>query len=78
MIQNEEYAKLIAEIWQENKDFHLQVKSIEDLNKAINSPYNTRQERRVVLKSQAKNFKFKSFVSSSKSKATANATQPSS
>ena len=32
MSRNEEYAKLIAEIWQENKDLHLQVKAVEDLN----------------------------------------------
>ena len=70
--------KLIAELWQENKDLHLQLKVVEDLNKAINSSHNTQQERRVVLKSQAKKLKFKSPVSSSKSKLATNMAQPSS
>ena len=78
MSRNQEYAKLIVELRQENKDLRLQVKVVEHLNKAINSSHNTRQERCAVLKSQAKNLKFKSFVSSSKSKATAKTTEPSS
>ena len=76
--RNEEYAKLITEIWQENKDLRLQVKVVEDLNKDINSSHNNRYERRAVLKSQAKKLKFKSPVSSVKSKAAANTAQPSS
>ena len=50
MSRNEEYAKSIAELRQENKDLCLQVKAIEDLNKAINSSHNTQQKRHVVLK----------------------------
>ena len=76
--RNEAYTKLTTELRQENKDLHLQVKVIKDLNKAINSSHRSQQERHVVLKSQAKNLKFKSSVSFSKSKAAANATQPSS
>ena len=40
--RNEEYAKLIGELWQQNKDLYLQVKDVEDLNKAINLSHNTR------------------------------------
>ena len=78
MSQNEEYAKLIAELRQENKDLCLQVKVVEHLNTAINSSHNTRWERHVILNDQAKNLKYKFSISSSKSKAAANAAQPSS
>ena len=75
---NEEYAKLIEKLWQENKDLHLQVKVVKGLNKAINLSNKSQQERHAILKYQAKNLKFKSNASSSKSKAAANAAQPSS
>ena len=34
--RNEKYVKLIADLPKENKDLRMQVKAIEDLNKAIN------------------------------------------
>ena len=41
-IRNEEYTKIIADLRQENKEFHLQVRTVEDLNKAINSSHDYR------------------------------------
>ena len=51
MSQNEEYTKLITELQQENKELRLQVKVIEDLNKAITSSHNSQQESHIFLKS---------------------------
>ena len=76
--RNEEYTKIIADLWQDNKELRIQFRIVEDLNNAITSLHDSWQERHAVLKEQAKNLKFKSHVSSAKSKAAANATFPSS
>ena len=68
---------MIADLCQENKDLRIQVKDVEDLNKAIPSSRDSRQERKNILKAQARKLKFKSLVSFNKSKAVANTTQPS-
>ena len=39
--RNEEYVKIIASLREENKDLRLQVKTIEEMNKAINLSHRT-------------------------------------
>ena len=68
---------MIAELRDENKELRLQVKNIEELHKAVILSQRTQQERRVLLKAQAKRLKFKS-PASSKLKATIKAALPSS
>ena len=70
---NKEYVKIIASVQEENKDLCLQFKTIEELNKAINVSHRSQQERHAILKSQAQKLKFKTPISSTKSKAVANA-----
>ena len=48
--QNEEYAKMIDSLRQENMELCIQVKAIEDLNKAITYSHDSRQERRIFFK----------------------------
>ena len=76
--RNEEYVKIIDNLRQENKEMRIQVKAVEDLNKAITSSHDSRQERHIVLKTQARKLKFKSLVSSAKLKAIVDAALPSS
>ena len=75
--RNKGYFKLIAELQDENKELRLQVKNIEKLHKVIILSHRTQQERRTLLKSQAKRLKFKS-PASSKLKVAANIALPSS
>ena len=69
---------MIIDIRQENKDLCLQVKAVEDLNKAINYLCDSDQERHNILKAQSMKLKSKFTVPSAKSKAATTATQPSS
>ena len=55
-----------------------QIKTVEELNKAIKYSYNVWHERHALLKAQARRLKFKSPPSSAKSKAAASAASPSS
>ena len=69
---------MIDSLHQDNKELHIQVKVIKDLNKANTSSHDSQQERHFVLKERAINLKFKSPVSSAKSKEAADAAPPSS
>ena len=70
------HAKIIADLRQENKELHLQVRNIQDLKKDVTSSHESREERHTVLKAQARNLKFKSHVSSAKLNASVDGASP--
>ena len=48
--RNEEYVNIITSLREEKKDLCLQVKTIEELNKAINASHRSQQESRAILR----------------------------